>query len=748
MSKSGGPRLLQLLPQHRADLRKSGLDDKTIEAWGVYSVEPDQKWVMSQLGFPHVDPPVLALPVLSPDRIKPNLNDVILKPDRPRTFNGTHSIKYEARPKSRNRLHVPLSIRDKIIDVAVPLVITEGQKKAEKAGQEGICAVALAGVWNWKDRVGDVSFPISDFELIPLTDRQIILCFDSDAVLNPNVRKAECDLAKFLTRRYGERVSIKRLPQEHGDVKIGPDDFLLTHTAREFWALPEQHPKLSENARSLMLEPEDWPDPSTLGEDLRPVDEFSLELLPPSFRLLVEDVSERMQTPLDYAAAAAIVALAGCVNRRAVMRPRADDQTWVVVPNLWGAIVGPPGYMKSPVLRAITLPLTKIEEVWRVEHSDALTDYEAEKEQAELRHQAWREETKRAFKKNQLAPPEPDKSIRAPRQKRLVLTDATFEKLHEILSENPAGILVIRDELTGWLGQLDRHGREGERGFFLQAWSGDTGFTVDRIGRGSIHVPAVCVSLLGNIQPSRLRCYLSEVTDGGRNDDGLFQRFQVLVWPDLQRSWHLVDREPNSAALAGAEIVYSRLASLSEDDPVRMRFSPEAQKLFNDWLTELEGKIRNRSDESEQFVAHLAKYRSLMPTLAALFELADRAAAGDNFSDEIEVNLSHTRQAAAFCDYLEDHARRVYACVVTPEFHAARSLAQHIRVKDVGEIFSTRSIYLKGWSGLGTADRVRAALHLLKDAGWIRRLETTPSASGGRASEDWIVNPKVTRNEK
>jgi hypothetical protein len=79
------------------------------------------------------------------------------------------------------------------------------------------------------------------------------------------------------------------------------------------------------------------------------------------------------------------------------------------------------------------------------------------------------------------------------------LTDATFEKLHEILAQNPAGVLVIRDELTGWLAELDRLGRKGERAFFLQAWNGDSGFTVDRIGRGSIYVPAVCVSLLGNI---------------------------------------------------------------------------------------------------------------------------------------------------------------------------------------------------------------------------------------------------------
>jgi len=102
MSKVDGESLLQLLPQHRTDLDKSGLNDKTIDTWGAYSVETAQTWVMCQLGFPHIAPPALALPILSLDRVKPNLNDVILKPDRPRMDKGTHSVKYEARPKSRN----------------------------------------------------------------------------------------------------------------------------------------------------------------------------------------------------------------------------------------------------------------------------------------------------------------------------------------------------------------------------------------------------------------------------------------------------------------------------------------------------------------------------------------------------------------------------------------------------------------------------------------------------------------------
>jgi len=702
--------------------------------------------VLVQLGFGHVNPPALALPVLPPDRTAPDLDDVLLKPDQPRLDGRGHAIKYEARPRSRNRIHAPLSIRAKLADQSTPLIITEGQKKAEKAAQEGICAIALAGVCNWKDRVGQSSFPIPDFELLLLAGRLVLLCFDSDAASNPHVYRAERDLATFLINRFGARVSIKRLPPGPNGVKVGLDDFLLTHTVEQFWDLPEVDSRLELGTSASS--PSDWPDPAVLGDELPAVDAFALELLPSSFRPLVEDASELMQTPLDFAGAASVVALAGCVNRRAVIRPKAEDKSWSVVPNLWGAIIGPPGSMKSPVLRAMTLPLAHIEEIWRVEYSEQAAEFESAKEEAELRHQAWREDCKRACKKNQPMPIQPDRTISVPAQKRLVLADATFEKLHEILSDNPAGVLIVRDELTGWLAQLDRQGREGERGFFLQAWNGDSGFTVDRIGRGSIHVPAVCVSLLANIQPTRLRAYLSEVLEGGPRDDGLFQRFQILVWPDSRQSWRLIDRPPNAAALAAAEKVYSRLANTAPDAPVRMSFAPEAQSLFYAWWTELEKKLLSDSGLPPALVAHLAKYRSLMPTLAGLFELADSADAGRDLSEEILIGLDHTRQAAAFCEYLESHARRVYACLVTPECRAARELARHMKANGFPEVFTTRSIYLKGWSGLDNPERVRGALSLLEDAAWVRRLEPSQSPTGGRPTESWLISPKVVRHAK
>jgi putative DNA primase/helicase len=485
-----------------------------------------------------------------------------------------------------------------------------------------------------------------------------------------------------------------------------------------------------------------WPDLASLGEELPPVPVLELELLPSSLRPLIEDVSERMQAPAEYAAAATVVSLAGCVGRRALIQPKVRD-TWQVVPNLWGGIIAPPGFMKSPMLRAITLPLTHIEANWREEYESERADFEMEKEQAEIHHQAWKEEAKRSIKRGVALPVQPDKTLSVPAQRRLVLTDATFEKLHEILAQNSAGVLVIRDELTGWLAELDRLGREGERAFFLQAWNGDSGFTVDRIGRGSIYVPAVCVSLLGNIQPARLRWYLEQAFKGGPSDDGLFQRFQIMVWPDPPRVWRLVDRPPNQDALQTAERLFSNLVRLSAEDPLLMHFSPNAQELFFVWWAELEKKIRDGVGLPPVLVAHQAKYRSLMPALAGLFRLADWGATDRGLEEARIITLDDARRAAAWCDFLEAHARRVYSCAITPELHSAHELARHLQSGDLASPFRTRAVYLKGWTSLDTPERVRAALDLLEESGWVRPMPNEQSAKGGRPSELWVVNPKV-----
>jgi hypothetical protein len=249
-----------------------------------------------------------------------------------------------------------------------------------------------------------------------------------------------------------------------------------------------------------------------------------------------------------------------------------------------------------------------------------------------------------------------------------------------------------------------------------------------------------------------LRFFLSDMMEAGRNDDGLFQRLQLLVWPELIK-WTLVDRVPNTKAIILAENVFHSLVALSPEFPLQLRFSPAAQELFfDDWWPRLERRVRGEESGvlHPALCAHLSKYRSLMPSLAGLFELADRAASSGSI-DELsvaEISLAHTEQAVSWCHYLELHARRVYSCILTPAALAAAELSRHIANGDVSETFTTRSLYRRHWSLLDSLEKIEPALDILEDAHWIRPITLPTSEVGGRPSSLWILNPKLVRKLK
>ena len=490
--------------------------------------------------------------------------------------------------------------------------------------------------------------------------------------------------------------------------------------------------------------PGSWPEPTALPPALPPVPTLDPLLLPASLRPWVEDVAERVQCPIDYPAAGVMVALGAVVGRQVGIWPKRRDD-WFVVPNLWGAIIGRPGVMKTPALDESMRPLRRLEAEAREAFERAEQEYRADTMVAEATTKHAKDQITKATRNGDIATAR-ELALAAtfeaepPTRNRYLTQDSTVEKLGELLRENPRGLLVFRDELVGWLRGLDREGQESGRAFYLEAWSGTGRFTYDRIGRGTVEIEAATVSVIGGIQPGPLDAYLRSAMRGAAGDDGLMQRLQIVVWPDVKPDWKNVDRWPNSAARNIAFDVFARLDTL---DPVELgadtsgpipglRFDPEAQELADEWRAKLEGRLRDPdTEEPESFISHLAKFRSLAPSLALLYHLADGSAA--------PVSAKAMVAALAWCDYLEAHARRVYAAARTPEVRAAREIERRLRKGDLAQPFTAREIYRNNWSGLDR-ESVNRALDYLDSLGRVRS-ETTDSE--GRPSVVWQVHPAV-----
>ena len=493
---------------------------------------------------------------------------------------------------------------------------------------------------------------------------------------------------------------------------------------------------------------DDWPEPTPLPNALPPVNVFDADLLPVALRAWVMDIAHRMQCPADFPAVAALVALSSLIGARAVIQPKARDD-WQVVPNLWGAVVGRPGVKKSPALGEALKPLNRLQanefELWQAAHDAWALDCKV----MAMQDDANERKAKGLAGKDPAAERallQPVDTLAEPTARRFIVNDATVEKLGELMQQNPWGTLSYRDELYGLLTSLDKQGQEGARAFMLQSYDGNQGYTFDRIGRGTVHIPRVCLAMIGGIQPGRIQEYVRGAVAGGSADDGLLQRFGLTVWPDTTGEFIHVDQWPDTPAKQTAWAVFERLAVLqpaSDTEPNVWRFDDAAQALFVEWLVPFEIELRG-DDLHPAMVSHLSKYRKLIPALALVFALIDTPDSG---------GVIHERElirALSFGDYLRTHANRLYAAAVMPETTDAVTLLSRIKAgklvdRDgvILDSFTPRQVAQKCWAGLGTPDAVRKAADVLADYDWLRR-DVVPSDDAlgrGRPSERYTVNP-------
>ena len=303
--------------------------------------------------------------------------------------------------------------------------------------------------------------------------------------------------------------------------------------------------------------PGDWSDLDTslLEEARNAVPEFPLEQLPPVWRRWVGDTAQAVGAPVDYVAQGLFAAVAALCGAGVEVRV---TQAWTEPLVLWLALVGSPSSGKSPALAAVRDKLGDIESGLRAGDEDRRSRHAARLEEARIVGERWRDECQTANKAGRPVPQRPaeagfDQPFVA---SQIVVADATMEALADVVSGNPRGVILWRDELTAWLANLGRYSGGTDRAHWLEAWAA-AGITVNRRSRSQpLHLPRFPVSVVGSIQPDRL----AEVFEG--SDDGMAARF-LYAWPELPAYTSLMDRRTarDDEALAMLRAIAAALGS-------------------------------------------------------------------------------------------------------------------------------------------------------------------------------------------
>lgn len=494
----------------------------------------------------------------------------------------------------------------------------------------------------------------------------------------------------------------------------------------------------------------DWPEPREVKAELPPAPVFdAAALLPKQLADFVLDEADRMPCPPDYIAAALIVSLGSVIGARCAIKPKRQDD-WLVTPNLYGGIVGDPSSKKSPALSTVMRFLDRLEAKEAESVADAAKLYEAEVAAFEARQTAIKNKMKSAA--NGTGKVSMDDAVQdmqaieapsEPSQRRFKSNDSTVEKLGDLLSHNPLGLMVFRDELMGLLASWEKEGREGDRAFYLEGWNGTGSFSIDRIARGSLHIKNLCLSVFGGIQPDLLERYLGSMTTSLDND-GRIQRFQVMVYPDPV-PWQWRDRYPVQGAREAVRDLFDRLANFDPQQDgasaanefaklPHFHFDDEAQEVFVAWSTLLHGKwmVEEKNPLMRQ---HLGKFEKLFCSIALILHLAAGRIG--------PVKVDSAFQAEDWCVYLAQHARRIYGLVESARVSTARMVGRRIAEGKIKDQFTARDVWKKGWSGIPNTGQAEIALAILEEYGWV--VADTLDEGVGRPTERYSINPKVRK---
>jgi putative DNA primase/helicase len=573
-------------------------------------------------------------------------------------------------------------------------------------------------------------------------DLPLILCGDVDK--SGTGQKAATEAAQSV----GGLVALPDFTPEELAVDKPPSDFNDLAKLRGAEAVGRAIAG-AESAPAVNSEGNGWPDPQPLPDGLLPVMAFDFALLPDTLLPWAKDICDRVQCAPDYVAAAIVAGLGSIIGRKLGIRPQAFTD-WTETANQWVLIVGRPGVLKSPALEAALSPIKRLAAVATEAHKAEIEQHRIAVRVSKLAAEEGEKSARKLLGKlpgadvsHLLGTEEPE----APALRRYIAVDSNAASLGELHRQNHNGLLVHRDEMVSLLRSLDREDQSEARGFYLTGWNGNSSYTFDRIGRGlNLHIPAVCLSLLGSTQPGRIAEYIRHAVRGGAGDDGLIQRFGLLVWPDTGGDWRNVDRWPDGIAKKEAHRVFEYLDKLDPatigvlqdtdhdgkpDGIPYLRFDDAALGLFLEWRTDLEARLRC-GDLHPALESHLAKYRKLVPSLALILHLAGNGTG--------PVSERATLQALAWAEYLETHARRAYGSVTMPEVATAKAILSRIRKGDLKREFSSRDVWRPGWAMLSDSEQVADALRLLVDYDWLTT--TTRTDTGGRPATTYSVNPR------
>jgi len=378
---------------------------------------------------------------------------------------------------------------------------------------------------------------------------------------------------------------------------------------------------------------------------------FPVHAMPTACRSLIKEATAALGCAPELVALPMLATLSSAIGTGCIIEIKGGWREWAA---LFVAVVASPGAMKTPAAKVAKKPAFERQRGLGRTYADEKEDWKREVRE-------WDVEKRDAQKAGEPAPEEPN----PPTMTRCVASDTTVEALVAILEDNPRGLLVYKDELTGWVRSMDQYkgGKGSDRQHWLSFWSGDE-VVVDRKSRMGepIIVAKPFVSLFGGIQPAML----GEL--GAGTEDGLMDRF-LFAYP-APRQVRFTEDEISAAAEARYAALYDALSNLTfatdehgDPNPKPLKLTREARNLFAGVVDNL-GTEMIAPGFPRKLEGVWAKMRGYLARLSLILAVCRCL---ETHSPEERIEAEDVEAATKLLDYFKSHARRVYSELSAPD---------------------------------------------------------------------------------
>ena len=457
------------------------------------------------------------------------------------------------------------------------------------------------------------------------------------------------------------------------------------------------------------------------------------EWLPPHLCDFIFESSKVKGCPPEVLAIASLIACSTACHDEFKVQPKANEPGWKESARLWGMVIGDPSVKKTPAIRLAMAPLSDLNFSMVQDYLKQRMEYDLQTAQ----HKANEKRRIQAEAKGEGAP-EKSEAPEAPRQERIIINDATIEKLSDLLSHNPRGMLYLNDEMAGWFASMDQYSKGAsagrDRSYWLKFYDGGR-LIIDRMSRPSTVIDNGSMRILGAIQPDRIRSMAERM-----DDDGLLQRFIIAVIPPGRIP---ASDEPEPAHLHHKyKTILNHLWNTNPGDGSSIvAMSPEALAVQAD-LVRFSDALVGTGSLPNMLRSHLAKWQGLFPRLCLTYHMIGCAAL-KKYPTSLPINESTAKRVAGLMrGFILPHAFAFYsglASASSPAFNVARKVADFILARGFSRI-TKRDLnrFVSSWRTLPDWQQANV-ISLLRQSGWV----LDDGKADDRRAPVWTVNPRV-----